>query len=180
MRTVAVMLFGAGLLLAVQVMFFGVRREVGTDAYRTREWPFAIAVLLATAGALLYFEVWRAGGVTFGTGSAVFTLSMLAGAGARWIVRQSARAAEASPDPDEDPRYKFQGHVARVVVAVVGEGAGKVEFVIDGRSMVFAARWLPGTTVTPADGVVGSEVVVEHVDGDMAFVEPWALVEGRL
>jgi len=52
--------------------------------------------------------------------------------------------------------------------------------VIDGRSIDLAARWLPGTTVRPPDSFVGAEVVVERVDGDVAFVEPWALVETRL
>src|SRR5262245_9617 len=107
MKTLALVLFGSGLLLAVRVMFFGVRRDIGGDAFGTREWPLAIAAILIAGGALLYFELWRAGGVTFGTGAAVFTLSMLAGGTARWVVRQSAIAAAVSPDPDEDPRYKY-------------------------------------------------------------------------
>lgn len=181
MKILALVLFGAGLLLIVRVMFFGVRREVGGGAFRTREWPLAIAATLFAGGALLYFEIWRAGGVTNGAGTAVLVVSILTGAAAWWVVRQSAVAAAASPDPDEDPRYKYQGHIARVVSAVGNQGtSGKISFVIDGRSMEFPARWLAGTTVTATDGTVGSEVVIERVDDGVAFVEPWALVEGRL
>ena len=184
MRTIAALLFGAGVLIAVRVMFFGVRRSLGADEFRTREWPLAFAAMLTTAGALLYFESWRAGAPSLSRAIAVFTLSMFAGAGARWTVKRSAEAAAASPDPDEDPRYRFQGHVARIVSPLGGPGdttgGGRIAFVIDGRPLELAARWLEGTTVGPLDANVESEVVIEHVDGAVAYVEPWTLVEGRL
>lgn len=184
MKTTAVILFGAGVLLAVRVMFFGVRRSLGAEVFRTSEWPLAFAAVLSTAGALLYFETWRAGALTLGPASAVFALSLFAGAGARWTVRRSADAAASSPDPDEDPRFRFQGHVARVVASLGELGgtatSGRIAFVIDGETREFAARWLPGTSVKPQDSGVDSEVVIEHVDGDVAYVEPWTLVESRL
>ena len=72
----------------------------------------------------------------------------------------------------------------RVVSAIGMIGSsdrdGRITFEFDGQTVQFAARWLEGTTVGPQDGTVDSEVVIEHVDGDVAIVEPWALVEGRL
>jgi hypothetical protein len=183
MRTIAALTFGAGVLIAVRVMFFGVRHSLGADEFRTREWPLAFAAMLTTAGALLYFESWRGGAPSPTRAIAVFTLSMFAGAGARWTVKRSAAAAAASPDPDEDPQYRFQGHVARVVAKLGEIGSqdrGRISFVIDDRTLELAAKWLPGTTVGSLDAAVGSEVVIEHVDDDIAYVEPWALVESRL
>ena len=188
MKTIAVLLFGTGVLLAVQVMFFGVGRTIAVDAFSTRAWPLTFAAILASAGAVLYVQSWREGGVT-GTGiAAVVIVSGLAGAGAWWTVRRSAAAAAATQDPDEDPRYQFQGHVARIVSTMPepksggggGGGGGRIAFVIDGRTLELEARWLPGTTVAPDAGSINSEVVIERVDGKLALVEPWALVESRL
>ena len=185
MRILAVLLFGAGVLLSVRVMFFGVRRSVGTDAVRTRAWPLSFATALAAAGLGLYAQALRGAALTPGSAGVVAVLSVLAGMAAWWTVRQTAVAAAASPDPDEDPKYRFQGHVARVVSPLAappsaGRPDGRVAFIIDDRRLELAARWLPGTTVNSQDGLMDSEVVIEHVDGDVAFVEPWALVEGRL
>lgn len=182
MRTIALVLFGAGVLLAVRVMFFGVRRSIDDTQFRTRQWPLALAAVLMSAGALLYLELWRTGELSLGSAFAVGAISALSGAGARWTVRRSADAAAAFPDPDEDPRYRFQGNVARIVspLGEPGGTGGRISFVIDERTLELAARWLPGTTVVSGDGRVDAEVVVEHVDGDVAYVEPWTLVESRL
>jgi len=182
MKTIALLLFGAGVLLAVRVMFFGVRRSIDDLQFRTLEWPLTVAAALMSAGALLYLELWRAAGVGLGSLVGVVAVSAFAGAGARWTVRRSADAAAASPDPDEDPRYRFQGNVARIVspLGPLGGPGGRIAFVIDERTVELAARWQPGTMVGSRDGLVESEVVIEHVDGDVAYVEPWTLVESRL
>ncbi|HEX7939743.1 MAG TPA: hypothetical protein VF483_12225 [Gemmatimonadaceae bacterium] len=182
MKTIALVLFGVGVLLAVRVMFFGVRRSIDDSHFRTREWPLAVAAVFVSAGALLYMVLWRTGGLRFGSLCVVIAVSALSGVGARWTVRRSADAAAAFPDPDEDPRYRFQGNVARIVspLGEPGGADGRVAFVIDGRAREVTARWLPGTTVVTGDGQAGEEVVIEHVDGDVAYVEPWTLVESRL
>ena len=184
MKAIAVLFFGAGVLLAVRVMFFGVRRFVGADAFAARAWPLSLAAALGAMGTALYFVAWQGGRLPTVSAIAIVLASGLsAGALARWTVRRSAAAAASSPDPDEDPRYRFQGHVARVVSALPApqsDGDGRIAFVIDGQTLELKARWLPSTTVSSGDGLVESEVVIEHVDGDLALVEPWSLVESRL
>jgi hypothetical protein len=181
MKTIAALLFGAGLLLAVRVMFFGVRRKIDIDTYSTRAWPLSVAAMMGAAGAILYVQVRNGAAVTAASLTVVVLLSLLAGGAAWWTVKQSVVSAMRSPDPDEDPRYRFQGHVARVVSAIRDmQSSGRVALVIDGRTLEFTARWLDGTTASPQDGAVEREVVIERVDGDVAFVEPWALVESRL
>jgi hypothetical protein len=181
MKPLAILLFGGGILLAVRVMFFGVRQSVGED-FRTRAWPLAIAATFAAAGASLYLLA--GSGLTAVAAAGVLAVGGIAGAGALWIVRRSESAAARTPDPDEDPRYRFQGHVARIVSSLGAPGgsdtSGRISFVIDGRTHELNAHWLPGTMASAKDGAVDSEVVIEHVDGDDAFVEPWALVESRL
>src|SRR6185436_1138260 len=129
MKTIAAMLFGAGVLLSVRVMFFGVRRSIGSDAFRTSEWPLAFSATLGASGVLLYGQALRGGSVTFGVVAAVVVLSGIAGGIARVLVQRSEAAAALSPDPDEDPRYKFQGHVARLVAPLSGNSEGRVSFV---------------------------------------------------
>jgi steroid 5-alpha reductase family enzyme len=181
MKTISALLFGAGLLLAVRVMFFGVRRTIDLDTFTTRAWPLSVATVMAAAGSLLFLQVRNGAGVTGFSVAVVGLLSALAGWAAWWAVRLSVVSAERSPDPEEDPRYRFQGHVAQVVSAIRDmQSLGRIALVIDGRKLEFAAKWLEGTTASAQDGSVDREVVIERVDGDVAFVEPWALVESRL
>ena len=183
MRAIAFLLFATGILLAVRVMFFGTREAVGADVFRTRAWPLAFAALLLAAGAATFVQDWRAAGVTPAFLAVAVFVGIVAALSARWMVLRSAASYEANPDPEDDPRYRFQGHIAKVVTslgAVGSDVSGKVAFVIDGRTLEMAAKWLPGTTATAGDGAVSSEVVIERVDGELAFVEPWALVESRI
>ncbi len=190
MRAVAVILFLAGLLLAVRVMFFGVRRVAEERLYH-RAWPLALAAWLMVVGAMTYSRADNAGPrVTAGWLATVLILGGLAGAGARWVVRRSAAAP--STDPDDDPRYRFQGHVARVVeyiesdagtAKVAGRRGGRIVFVFDGKQHELRAAWSPDgdrQRQTTAAGAVDSEVVIERVEGDVAYVEPWTAVEERL
>lgn len=178
MRYAAAIAFLAGLLLWVRVMFFGVRR-VDRDQMVHRKWPLALAVLLMVGGAVSYVRL-RSGPLSAGWVAAVALIALASAAGAWWVVHHSATLP--SEDPEDDPRYMFQGHVARVTEAI-GDDAGRLAFDFDGKRHEFAARWSPAAEL-PADrqalGGVGSEVVIEIVEGDVAYVEPWSLVEGRL
>lgn len=173
-RGVAIALFLGGLLFWIRVMFFGVRREVGDDRVDHRAWPLGMAVVLAMAGILLYTRpvvtpVWVA---------SVSLLGLLAGAAAWWATKRSASLP--SDDPEDDPRYKFQGHVARVTQAFTN-GVGRIAFSYEGRLMELAAMWSPESAVDKSvAGRLDDEVVIERVDGDTAYVEPWATVEQRL
>lgn len=185
MRAAAVIAFLAGLLLWVRVMFFGVQRRLDEDHLSHRAWPLALAAFLVVVGVMTYVRSRNpAGGVTVGWVAMVVLLGAAAGAGAAWVVRRSAAAP--STDPEDDPRYRFQGHIARVIEPIDAsavDGEGRIDFSFDGRQHVLRAVWSPEgdlTRHTTAAGSVGSEVVIERVDGDVAYVEPWTVVEERL
>lgn len=187
MRAIGVAAFLVGLLLAVRVMFFGVRKQLDEERLLHRRWPLALAAFLAVAGAVLYLMSGSASGVTGGLAAAVVGSGALAAALAWWVVQRSA--AIPSTDPEDDPRFRFQGHVARVTEPIGNPGEttdGRVAFDFDGKRYEFRARWSQSDEWKPADnegsvsGQEGAEVVIEIVDGDLAFVEPWKVVEERL
>ena len=179
MKLIGAGLFALGLLLAVRVMFFGVRLPATGQQFKLRASRLALAAILAATGALTYARSTLGHEVTVGWLAGVVVVAALAGVGAWWVVRASAQAG--ADDPEEDPRYRFQGYVGRVVGAIQGEnGTGRIALVVDGQRLELAARWLPDQADLGSHGAVDSEVVIEHVDGDVAYVEPWAVVEGRL
>jgi hypothetical protein len=176
--TIAVIAFLAGLLLAVRVMFFGVQRRIDEHRLAHRAWPLALSAFLMVAGAMLYA---RADRVTPGWTVAVVIAGVVAGAGAWWLVKRSA--AVPSTDPEDDPRYRFQGHVARVIQMIGASPsvvAGRIAFEFDGRRHELQASWVPEGLIPPNSGQPGDEVVIERVEGEVAFVEPWTSVEKRL
>ncbi|HET9455586.1 MAG TPA: hypothetical protein VFO66_14980 [Gemmatimonadaceae bacterium] len=179
MKIVAIASFLAGLLLWVRVMFFGVRR-VDEDRFYHRKWPLAAAAFFMVAGVLLYAAA-RNGPVTAGWIATVVLMAFVAAGGAAWLVQRSA--AIPSTDPEDDPKFMFQGHVAQITEAIDGTDRGRVAFVFDDKKHEFRARWSPAAEL-PEDrsamGAVGAEVVIETVEGDLAYVEPWVLVEERL
>jgi hypothetical protein len=180
MRAAAIVMFLAGLLLAVRVMFFGVQKRLAEDRLAHRRWPLALAALLVASGATLYVASSRRG-VTIGTLALVVLVGALAGVGAWWLVQRSAAAP--STDPEDDPRYRFQGHVARVLEPIGSDiegGVGRVAFEFDGRMHDFRAKWTMESQALPGSGLAGTEVVIERVEDDLAYVEPWTVVEGRL
>lgn len=175
MRAVAVGLFLAGMLLWIRVMFFGVQKRIDDDRVDHRRWPLAGSALLVSMGAMLYARpvvtpTWMA---------AVALVGLAAGLGAWWFVKRSSEIP--STDPDDDPRYRFQGHVARVIQAMEPNSAtptGRIAFTFEGKRIELRASWSPeGTKGT---GRVDEEVVIERIEDDLAYVEPWAVVEGRL
>jgi len=176
-KTLAVIFLLAGLLLGVRVMFFGVQRKLDDNHLLHRRWPLALAALLILAGILLYTRpVVTAGWIT-----AVVSIGLVAAAGAWWLVQHSA--AIPSTDPEDDPKYRFQGHVARVTESIEGSASrpkGRIAFTFDGKPYEFQARWTPGEWEQQGHGRAQSEVVIERVEGDVAFVEPWSVVEERL
>ena len=171
-------------------MFFGVQRHNKSANARGeaarfahRRWPLALAAFLATTGALTYARAASPVGVTASWAATVVLLGAGAGAGAWWLVQRSA--AVPSSDPDDDPRYRFQGHVARVIEAIGvtkgGAATGRIAFNFDGQRHELRARWSPdGNLRQPRAGAVESEVVIERVEGEVAYVEPWTAVERRL
>jgi hypothetical protein len=179
MKLIGAVLFTVGVLLAVRVMFFGVRLQAAHDQFKLRGSRLAIAAIFAAIGALVYARSSLGHMVTLGWLPSVVVVGAVAGTAAWWVVRASALAG--SVDPEDDPRYRFQGCVARVVDSMQGSGStGRIAFLLDGQRLEMVARWLPEHLVASVDGAVDSEVVIGHVDGDVAYVEPWAVVEARL
>lgn len=166
-----------GLLLFVRVMFFGVQRRIDEDRLHHRRWPLALAAFLMVFGTAVYA---RADRVSVSWLAAAALLGLGAGGGAWWWVHRSASVP--SLDPEDDPKYRFQGHVARVIEPIAGTADGRIAFEFEGRRLELRARWTPSSPeAIPAEGGrAGTEVVIEIIDGDVAYVEPWAAVEERL
>ena len=180
MKAVAVLTFLAGLLLGVRVMFFGVRRKLGEDLLHHRRWPLALAAALMAGGAMLYARARSESGVTPNWVWAVLAVGVVAGSVGWWLVKRSA--AIPSTDPEDDPRYRFQGHVARVTTRIAAPEPGRIAFDFDGKRYDLHAQWSPEASgFDPGDyGRVGDEVVIERIESDVAYVEPWIVVEQRI
>jgi hypothetical protein len=170
----------AGLALAVRAMLYGVERRrtpFGAPPPPTPSVRFstpvisAFAVVFGAAGYLLT-RPGRMGAIA-GTIVAMI-VGVLAGAYAVRLVRRAA-AFVPEHDPD-DPRYVLQGHVATVTTAIgPGGGEGEITYVVEGARHTVRARGLDGSTAEQ-----GAEVVIERIENDVAYVEPWVEVEKRL
>ncbi|HKO14737.1 MAG TPA: hypothetical protein VJU87_00805 [Gemmatimonadaceae bacterium] len=177
MSVVFLTAFIVGLLLAVGVMLFGVERHASggeRSAGSLHTWvpvAAAFAILFGLVGYLLLRSGERA----------VLPLAgaLLAGAVAAvlgwWTVVKSAAIV---PEFDvDDERYVLQGHIARVVDPIgPGEaGEGQIAFDVGPQQRTLRARTVDGVALD-----AGAEVVIERIEGDVAFVEPWMQVEKRL
>ncbi len=180
MTVAAIAAFLIGLLLGVRVMFFGVQRRIDETRTAHRRWPLALASFLMVSGAALYVAD-KDDRVTPRGAALVLILGLAAGAGAWWLVKRTS--AMPSTDPEDDPRYRFQGHVARVIEPIgIGKNgkAGRVAFDFEGQRHDLRALWAVEGVTGAGSGTAGSEVVIERVEADVAYVEPWAVVEERL
>ena len=184
LKTLGIIFFLAGLLLAIRVMFFGVAKQVAPDRLIHRKWPAAAAGALLLTGLLFYLQGRTGGRVTILWSGLVAAVAVGVAVVAWLFVKRSA--ALPSGDPDDDPRFRFQGHVARIVEPMESrdgaEPSGSIAFEYENEPHVMRARWSPESSAATAKSFApkGDEVVIEFVDGDVAFVEPWAVVEKRL
>ena len=87
---------------------------------------------------------------------------------ARWAVPSARRDV-----PDE--RYLLQGMLARVTDGIEAQQAGRIALQLNGIVHAVQALSLSGDSIDP-----GTEVVIERIEGETAFVEPWSVVERRL
>lgn len=169
----------AGLLLLVYLMIAGVPSAPGERATIHGGRPRMLLPVLGTtltAGGIAGYLLWQHAGVSPGTRFIlVAAVAVLAAVGAGWLVRVSFAAP--SNDPEDDPRYRWQGHVAHLTQAIPAShgGRGRVAFVFDGQPFDFPAVSIDGEPID-AD----TEVVVERIDDGLATVERWAVVEARL
>jgi membrane protein implicated in regulation of membrane protease activity len=87
---------------------------------------------------------------------------------ARWALPSARRDV-----PDE--RYLLQGMLAQVTDAIEAQQAGRIALRLNGMVHAVQALSLSGDSIDS-----GTEVVIERIEGETAFVEPWSVVERRL
>jgi membrane protein implicated in regulation of membrane protease activity len=167
--------FIAGLLLAVRIMFFGAerRRARSADGMPLRRSEPAISAFLVMFGVAGYLLT-RPGRLSpmAGAGAALVLGALWAGL----VTRLAIATARVQPEHDpDDPRFALQGHVAVVTADIPADGQGTIVVgEAEGRRSL-VARAIDGQAIG-----VGLEVCIERVENEVAFVEPWAVVEARL
>lgn len=173
LATLAVVLLLAGIALGVIAAFFGVERRRGGQIRR----PHPALNLPAIASALTAWGLVGYGLARSGAAAEWVLLGATIAAGIGWVVTGALLAKWALRAPLEDPHdmaEMLQGHVA-LVTASIGDTAGTITYQLHGKTHVVRAQSLDGKPIRE-----GTEVVIERIDDDVAFVEPWSLVEKRL
>lgn len=168
--------FIGGLLLAVRVMMYGVERPREDSPVGERSFRLSPAVVVA------FTMVFGAAGYTLtrmGTGTVATRFVIAAGLGAvvalmaTYFVKKWWRV---TPEHDvDDERYVLQGHIARVTKPIRADVDGEVAYELGDQRHVVKAR-----SYDDAALAVGTEVVIERIEGDIAYVEAWMEVEKRL
>jgi membrane protein implicated in regulation of membrane protease activity len=165
-----------GLLLAVRIMMLGVERPSERNPTGERSFRLSPALIVAftvvfgVAGYLILHRTTAGPLVATAIAAALGALASLAAA------RLVRRWWTIVPEHDvDDERYILQGQVGRVVKPI-GEGTvGEVAFELGTERRVVRARSVGDVTV-----LAGTEVVIERIEDDVAYVEPWLEVEKRL
>lgn len=98
--------------------------------------------------------------------------AVAAGAAVAFITRWALPAARRDV-PDE--RYLLQGTIARVTDSIEAGTEGRIAVEMNGTLHAVRAVSLTGGFIAK-----GVEVVIERIESDTAFVEPWSHVEQRL
>jgi len=168
--------FIGGLLLTVRIMIYGVERprEAHPSGERSfRLSPALIATFSVVFGATGYALTNR------DTGSPLSRLLISAGLGALAAfvaARLVSRWWTVTPEHDvDDERYVLQGHLARVTKPIQAGVEGEVSFEFANDRRVLRARSLDEGALA-----MGTDVVIERIEDDLAYVEAWAEVEKRL
>jgi len=165
--------FGAGLILAVYSMLQGVERSRASVVRRpsaTFNAPTAatFAIILGAAGYLLVTRsvLGVAGvlGIAIAIAAAA-TLGMIT-LMAKWALPYSGIATE-----DDS----IQGQLALVTLPITTSSPGEIAFTVNGSRQTLAAESIQGLAI-PRD----TEVVIDTVQGGVARVELWSVVEERL
>lgn len=174
-RMIAVYLgaFIVGLLIAVSIMLFGIERRSATAASPSTirsSLPLVSAFAVGFgAGGYSLSRVMSVGGALV----SALLIGIAVGLVTHWLV---AKSASMTVEHDiDDERYVLQGHVARVVSSINAGSEGRISFDVGSEQRTLRARSLDDTFVDE-----GTEVIIERIEGDLAYVEPWLQVEQRL
>ncbi len=162
-----------GLLIGVRSMLVGIdrrERRKRWSAYLNLPTFASFATVFGAAGYLLgrFTPLGTVGVVSLSSvlATAAAATSMLLIAG--WAVPSAARI-----QPDE--RFALQGHPGRVTRAIPEGGDGEITYEFMTVRHVTRARSLDGSAV-PND----TEVVIERIEDEVAYVELWANIERQL
>ena len=183
-----------GLVLGVVTMLVGVERRPRHSAHSplSRELPFSRESVMAASSkisARFQLPIVAPFATTFGavgylitrysslgmTGRIIIPAAAgaLAAAGAVMLITRWAVPSARRDVPDE--RYLWQGLPARVTSTIDAGNRGRIMVEVDGTRHAVLAVSLNGDRIDQ-----GSDVVIERIEGDTAFVEPWTAVERRL
>lgn len=167
--------FIVGLLVAVRVMMYGVERPREQHPAGERSFRLSPPIIVAFAtvfGAVGYVMTRRQSSAAV-TLAASAVLGVISAAVAARLVRKWWTV---TPEHDvDDERYVLQGHLAHVTKPIRADVDGEVSFEFASESRVLRARSLDEGALA-----AGTEVVIERIEGDVAYVEAWAEVEKRL
>lgn len=167
--------FILGLVVAVRIMTHGVERPREDHPTGDRSFRLSPPVLVSFTmpfGALGYLLTRTGIAQVF-----VVPVAAIVGASgaiiAAGLVRKWWRVV---PEHDvDDERYVLQGHLARVTKSIGPDVDGEVALEFGGDRRLLRARGAVGGAID-AD----TDVVIERVEADVAYVEAWADVEKRL
>jgi len=172
MTGVYLLAFLGGLMIAVTIMIRGVERPAASPAQRSfRQSPAVLSAFGTVFGLAGYLLTNRLSGIVVLVWSAALAC-VAALATARLVTKWWAVIPEHDID---DERYVLQGHIARVTKSIRPEVDGEVAFEVEGERHVLRARGIDHGSLD-----VETEVVIERIEDEVAFVEPWAEVEKRL
>lgn len=184
MNTLYLTLLFVGLALGFIAMWRGVERQhpdsPAHDRFGRELQAQPVSLLLpgaagaCTLGSVVGYLLTRYSSLP---ASGAFVTAALAGAcgalaATLLVTRWAVPSALASP---EDPRYVLQGTPAKALSRIGPDGTGEVSYQANGQLVTVRARSCDGTEI-PAD----ADVVIERLEDDVAFVESWSVVEGRI
>ena len=166
--------FIGGLMLGVLAMLHGVEhlrrnRERAPSPFFNLPTIAAFAVGFGAAGYPLAsrtrLPTWSVLLIAIGAGALAIsgTITLLA----TWALRG------VSGGPTEE--IDIQGQLAVVTRDVSATAAGEISYQVPGKTIKVAARALNGASIA-----AGSDVVIDRIEGGVAYIEEWAAVEQRL
>ena len=168
--------FVGGLLFGVWVMMYGVERPreahpTGERSFRLSP-PILIAFLVGFGALGLLLTR-----LSTGTVATRLLISLVFGAIIAVVsARLFRRWWAVTPEHDvDDERYVLQGLLARVTKPIRGGVDGEVTFDVGADHCVLRARSFDDGALA-----MGTEVVIERIEDDIAYVEAWMEVEKRL
>lgn len=168
--------FIIGLLIAVRIMMYGVERprELSPSGERSFRLSPAVGVAFTTVFGIAGYVLTR---LELGTVSGRVAVGAALGVVASLITAHFVRKWwTVTPEHDvDDERYVLQGHIARVTKPIHADVDGEVAYQLGEERHVVRAR-----SYDHAALAVGTEVVIERIEGEVAYVEAWMEVERRL